>query len=196
MHILPLQDEPIVLQHLAMGDESAFEKIFVHYWDSVYSTALRFIKSAELAEDITQDVFAQLWIKRELLPNVKRFSGYVFMVTRNIVFDQMRRNVLSGKMDDYLRLYFREEGAISYSGVETKELEALIQDVINTMPPKQQVAFRLSRFEGMSYEQIAQEMKISRMSVKNYIIKSLLVLRQLLGDSRGEVLLLVLWMWV
>jgi len=112
------------------------------------------------------------------------------------VFDQMRRNVLSGKMDDYLRLYFREEGPISYGGVETKELEELIQDAISTMPAKQQVAFRLSRFEGMSYEQIAGEMKISRMSVKNYIIKSLLVLRQLLGDSRGELLLLALLMWV
>jgi RNA polymerase sigma-70 factor (family 1) len=197
MYILLLKDESIILQHLAAGDEAAFEKIFVHYWDNIYSTALRFIKSAELAEDITQDVFAQLWIKRETLPNIKKFDAYLFMMARNIIFNQMRRNILSGKMDDYLKLYFQEEKTVTHNTVETKELETLIRQAISTMPPKQQMAFRLSRFEGLSHEEIAQEMKISRLSVKNYIVKSLLALRQLLGEGHKELLLLlVLKIWL
>lgn len=198
MRILPLQNESILLEHLAMGDESAFEKIFVHYWDTIYSTALRFMKSADLAEDITQDVFAQLWTKRNVLPTVKKFSGYVFMVTRNMVFDQMRKNMLNGKMDDYLKLYFREDDTSSYMRAEMKDLGAQIEGAISRMPAKQQVAFRMSRFDGKSHEEIAQVMNISRLSVKNYIVKSLLMLRQLLGDSFGELLqllLLLLWVW-
>lgn len=177
------------------GDEGAFEEIFVRYWDVVYSTALRFMKSGEVAEDVTQEVFARLWGKREGLKGVKYLGQYIFRMARNIIFDELRRNVLSGKMDDYLRFYFRESGNFTYGDVEVKELRRIIEEAISTMPPKQQQAFRLSRFEGMSHEAIAEEMKISRLSVKNYIVKSLLTLRGLLGGERLRKLFFwVFWM--
>jgi len=83
LHAIELYNEPALLLKIAEGDESAFRKLFEHYWDNIYSVALAFTKSPVIAEEMVQDVFVKIWTKRQYLPEVQKFSDYLFIIARN-----------------------------------------------------------------------------------------------------------------
>jgi len=174
------------------GDEAAYQELFYHYWDQIYSTALMFTKSPELSEDLSQDIFARIWLKRKKLAEVEQFEGYLFITARNLIFDHLRKKVFSGGYDEYFQEYFRDAALSPDQKLEFKEFEKSIQQAIADLPPQQQTAFRLSRFQGLSHEEIARQMGVSRATVKSYIVRSIVSLRQLLKDH-PENPMIILW---
>lgn len=185
-------DEQQVLRQVAAGDESAYEVLYNRYWDHIYSTALQFTKSPELAEDLAQDVFARVWVKKEKLAEVEKFHNYLFIMARNIIYDKLRKVVYSGEYDEHFINYFSDSDITPDNRLELKELEDIIEAGIQSLPPQQQKAFRLSRFRGLSHEQIAEEMGISRLSVKNHIVRAMYNLRNYL-DGHTDSLAVVIW---
>jgi RNA polymerase sigma-70 factor (ECF subfamily) len=77
-------NEAELVERVALGDEYAFKLVFNHYWPRVYSVALIFAKSPEVAEDAAQEVFANLWIKKELLKEVKEFKAYLLTAVMSL----------------------------------------------------------------------------------------------------------------
>lgn len=185
-------EEKDLLLQVAGGNEAAYKVLFNQYWDQIYSTAFMFTKSPELSEDLTQDVFARIWVNRAKLATVERFEGFLFIMARNIVFDRLKKEVYVGKHDSFFEDYF--SGTVDTPGdnTELKELGDLVEAAIRDLPPQQQRAFRLSRFAGLSHEQIAKEMGISRLSVKSHIVRAIQQLRQSLGEH-GRSLPVVIW---
>src|SRR5262249_5656340 len=83
---LPAMDtynEISLLSAVAKGDESAFRQLFDQYWDNIYGVAFTFTKSPVIAEEMAQDVFVKIWLKRAELPQVKKFGDYLFIIARN-----------------------------------------------------------------------------------------------------------------
>lgn len=187
----PLDNEQYLLQQVSLGDESAYRTVFAHYWDFIYSTALLFSKSPELSEDLTQDIFAQIWVRRQHLADVTRFDSYLFITARNLIFDHLRKKVFNGANDDYFLSYFSEEGLSPDRQLEWKEFETAVLRAIDSLPTQQQTAFRLSRFQGLSHEEIAGRMGISRQAVKSHIVRAIARLRQQLRENPGPYLLLL-----
>ena len=182
-----------LLLQIAAGDEAAYKTFFTHYWDQLYSTALTFTKSPELSEDLTQEVFARIWISREKLSEVENFEGYLFIMTRNIFFTSLRKEVYTLQNENYFENYFRDVTSITPDAkTELKEFENLVEQGINNLPPQQQRAFRLSRFQGMTHEQIAEEMGISKLSVKSHIVRAIQSLKKYL-ENHSESLLIIVW---
>src|ERR1700753_883755 len=77
-------------QMLAEGSEYAFTQIFDRYRGMVYSVAWHFLRSPVLAEEIVQDVFMKIWLKRQELPELQNTENYLFILTRNLVFDRLK----------------------------------------------------------------------------------------------------------
>lgn len=177
-----LHNERELLLKVSEGDQPAYQELFYHYWDPIYSTALMFTKSPELSEDLSQDIFARIWLKRKKLAEVEQFDNYLFITARNLIFDHLRKKVFSGGYDEYFQEYFRDAALSPDQKLEFKEFENSIQQAIKDLPPQQQTAFRLSRFQGLSHEEIARQMGVSRATVKSYIVRSIVSLRQLLKD--------------
>ena len=188
-----LQNEKELLQLVSNGDESAYKILFTKYWDQIYSTALMFTKSSEMSEDLTQDVFAQIWIKREKLREVIKFEPFLFITARNLIFDRLRQKVLNCDYEQYLIEYFRDTSPSPIEKLELKEMEEMIYQTINNLPKQQQTAFRLSRFQGLKHEDIAVQMGISKESVKSHIVRAIYSLRKHLGE-RIQQLPLFVWM--
>ena len=189
--IQPLDNEQELLQRVAHGDESAFRLLFFHYWDFIYSTALLFTKSPDLSEDLSQDIFANLWIKRARLAEVDRLEGYLFISARNLIFDYLRKKVFHGAYDSYFLEYFSDTAPTPDRRLEAREFQATVDEAIASLTPQQQTAFRLSRYQGLSHEEIAQKMGISRQAVKSHIVRAIVRLRQQLGQNSPLSLLFV-----
>jgi RNA polymerase sigma-70 factor (family 1) len=187
-----LHNEKELLLLVSGGDESAYQELFYHYWDQIYSTALMFTKSPELSEDLSQDIFARIWLKREKLAEVEHFDSYLFITSRNLIFDHLRKKVFSGGYDEYFQEYFRDASLSPDQKLEFKEFENNVQQAIGDLPHQQQTAFRLSRFQGLSHEEIASQMGISRATVKSYIVRSIVTLRKMLKDH-PENPMVILW---
>lgn len=174
-------DEKDLLRQVAEGDEAAYKVLFLKYWDQLYSTAYMFTKSPELSEDLTQDVFARIWVNRAKLAGVDKFEGFLFIMARNLIFDKLKREIYVGKNDSFFEGHFRETTTPGDT-TELKELSDRVETAIRQLPAQQQKAFRLSRFAGLTHEQIAAEMGISRLTVKSHIVRAIQQLRQSLGE--------------
>jgi len=83
-------EEKKVLELLAQGNEFSFTLLFDHYRGRIFSVALKFLKSRELAEEVVQEVFLKIWSRREDLTRVLDFEAYLFTVARNLIFDLIK----------------------------------------------------------------------------------------------------------
>ncbi len=189
---LPYNEKELLLR-VAKGDEDAYKHVFRQYWPRVYSVALLFAKAPEVAEDAAQDVFAQLWVKRELLADVKEFRAYLFTSAKNLILNKLRGRVFTGTVNEYLQEYFADSFADPAAKLELKESSQIIEDGINQLTPQQQKVFRLSRFQGLSHAEIAEATGLSPRTVKNYMVSAILSLRNYLDKYSGSVVIF-LWM--
>ncbi|MGN6494948.1 MAG: RNA polymerase sigma factor [Agriterribacter sp.] len=189
-----LLNEKELLLLVAKGDQAAYKKLFTHYWDQVFSTALLFTKSREVAQDLAQDIFAHIWIKKEKLAEVEHFEGFLFITSRNLILDRLRKKVFVPENENYLYKYFEEENLQApHYQMELKEMEELLHQGINILPQRQRVAFYLSRFKGLRHKEIAAKMGISQESVKSHIVRAVVSLRRYVAEHSGALPLFICW---
>ncbi|HWJ28602.1 MAG TPA: sigma factor, partial [Flavisolibacter sp.] len=91
MLALSATNENELIQGVLQGDEKAFRQLFDHYWPGIFSVAFSLTKSSVLSEEIVQDVFLKVWLKREQLATVNNFPGYLFTIAKNHIYNELRR---------------------------------------------------------------------------------------------------------
>lgn len=168
MRQLPIHGERELLHDLARGDERAFRAIFTSYADLLGKHILRITRSQELAEEVVQDVFLKIWIKREELAGVRDFRAYLFVLSRNYAINYLKKtaNLMLSELDaDKVAL---EDIDIS-DHEHDNDYYALIDEAIDLLPPQQQKVYLLSRHERLKYNEIASRLNLSRETVKKYL---------------------------
>ncbi len=183
--------DPLLLRRVAAGDEGAFRELFNAYWPQVYGTSLHLTRSPEQAKDLAQDIFVKLWLNREKLSGVENVEGYIYTVSRNLVMDHLRKKVFDTANIDFLVSYFSDKSASPQEKLEYGELERSLHKAIDTLPGKVKDVFTLSRFEGLTHEQIAKRLGISVVSSKTYIVRALQQIREQLSKQPDATLLLL-----
>lgn len=165
---LPIHGEQELLHDLAKGDEKAFRAIFTTYADVLGKHILRITRSQELAEEVVQDVFLKIWLKREELTAVRDFRAYLFVLSRNYAINYLKKaanSLLDGQ----------EADRVAVEDIDVSEYEhdndyyALIDEAIDRLPPQQQKVYLLSRHERLKYNEIASRLNLSRETVKKYL---------------------------
>lgn len=169
---------------MAAGDEAAFRILFDTYYDQLYAISLLYTKSLDIAEDLVQDIFVKIWVKREKLKGVHDLENYLFVLSRNTIFDWLKGRVLTTEHYPELAGYFQEDRT-PYDQVTFKELERTLDNVIEALPPQLQTVFKLSRLQGLSHDEIALKTGLSKQTIKKYIVRALLIVRKLLNDHPG-----------
>jgi RNA polymerase sigma-70 factor (ECF subfamily) len=185
-------NERSLLLRVANGDQKAFRVLFDQYWDGMYANALHFTKSPELAQDLSQEIFTRVWVVREKLREVQQFDAWLYRLAKNMILDEMRRLQQDPDYAEFMDAYFLAGDQDAHQPATTKDLEKQLYDAINQLPEQMQMAFKLSRFEGLTHEQIAKRMKISKVTSQNYIARSLVAIRKYLAGKQIELSLLLL----
>lgn len=177
---------------LAEGDVNAFNVLVDHYYQPVYQIVLGYIKIVQSAEDVTQDIFFKLWKDREKLSSIESLKAYIFILSRNAVLDAMRKKGPRFPVGDYLE---NSVAATAYSpeeGLMYQQLSSTIQEAIQLLPPQQKRAFLLSREQGMTHDQIAKQMNLSKNTIKNHLVAALNFIRNHVFPHGN----MVLWWWL
>ena len=119
---------------------------------------VKFLKDEVVAEDISQDIFVKIWTYREALPDIRSFNTYIYRMTRNAALNHIRGGRQKINISETSILDDRD----IESDYHTKEKELLIRLTVEHMPPQRQRIFKMSREQGLSNEDIAIKLGISK----------------------------------
>jgi RNA polymerase sigma-70 factor (family 1) len=186
-------DEANILSLLADGNEHAFEVLFDRYRAKIYRLGLKFLKDPELAEEMVQEVFLKIWLKRTELGELRNFDSYLFIVARNTTLDSLKK--MANKQlaeNEFASDLGLVDYAIDYSSMDERYQE-MVRKSLALLPVQQARVFQLAKIEGMSHEAIAAEMKISKLTVKKHMANALQLLRQRLYRKLATLALLILF---
>lgn len=164
-----LKDEKNLLDLISKANQHAFRMLFNLYNNKVYSYAVKLLKSEAAAEEVVQDVFLNIWVNKENLPNIQNFGGYLRQVTRNYALTALRKIArenlaFSRKNHDWKDIDLQTENYIS-----TKEIQETLNQALETLPPQQKLIFKMCRLEGMKQAEVAQQLDISIPTVKTHL---------------------------
>lgn len=165
-------DEKEVLEQLGQGNEYAFTQLFDHYSGKILNTALRFLKSRELAEEVVQEVFLKVWMKRADVARTGNFEGYLFTMARNQVFDGIKLIAKETTTKNEFARTVQQIDGTDHPLIE-KQYQQLLLEAVDLLPPQQKQVFNLAKIEGLSHQAIAEQLHISRLTVKTHMAKAL-----------------------
>ena len=180
----------IDINGLIRGNEKSFQILFINYYSVLVSFAMKYLESQDVAEDIVQDVFFELWKRRGSI----RFEdaavkSYLFRAVYTHALNALNKkpqNVCSLEpareadiLDQYVTSYMQN----SEQSLLLKELEEEIMSYINTLPPQCHKIFMLSRSYGLKNREIAEQLDISVKAVEKQISKALYGLKQHLAQK-------------
>ena len=177
------------------GDRKAFDYLYHSYNKRIYTNLRKLLHSDEIAEELLQEVFYKLWLKRDLLDEQQSFSAYVFRIAANLAYDHFRKAALDQKLQAHLiasgsELYDHIESLISY-----KESSEHLQKAIASLPPQRQKIFRLCKIEGKTYDEVSALLGISTSTINDHIVKATRMVKdQFLGSQETALLLFLAYM--
>ncbi|MFD1001114.1 RNA polymerase sigma factor [Ohtaekwangia kribbensis] len=165
---------------LRTGSEPAFRELFNRYAGKVFRYVMRFVPAEPVAEELMQDVFMKVWNYRENLDASQSFNNFLFRITKNHILNHLRDMQRDVALNKEYRLSLSSfHNAVEESLIH-EEYIALANKAIALLPDKRRSIFIMSRLEGMSYEQIAQALDISKDTVRLQMIKSIKSIREYL----------------
>ena len=173
-------EERIILNLLKASNEKGLKLAIKLYYSRLYNYALRLSDHQEVSEEITQDVFVNLWEKRQVIDIHSSLEGYLLKSIRHRVIDH-HRTVLQKTSFAALEDHHLIEKGIPM--LEHQELHDLIQKATRTLPQKCAMILRLSRFSGLSHREIAEELGIQEKTVENQITIALKRLKAIIEQN-------------
>ncbi len=180
---------------VAGGDGQAFAALVERLWRNIYLHTLTYTRNPETAEEITQDIFINLWNNREKLKEVNDFSAWLTIVARNNILSALRKRLqgLAGhtQLQDMPEDMLMETLLVPDKQAESKEFYQLLLKGIELLPEKRRAVFKMSRLEGLSNLEIAEKLQMHPVTVSQYMAKALGFLRAYLHSHTGNAVLAI-----
>lgn len=179
--------EEELLSKVSTGDQTAFRALFTQYHQQLGNYIFQITDSAELAEEIVQDVFMKVWTNRASLQKVQNFKAYLFVVSKNHALNCLRKIV----RERLLKTEWENNLSNIPEYDDSEEYYKLLDQAIDQLPPQQRKVYLLSRHKRMKYLEIADEMNISAETVKKYLKLANATITSYMRDHLESVLLLL-----
>ena len=164
-----LHNESLLVQEMQSGNEEAFTALYRHYSPRLYLNILKMVRDPLLAEEMVQELFTRVWLKRTNKGLKENFSGYIYRTGQNLVHDFFRRL----KRDHLLRERFRSFAETQDEQIEEvlhrRQSSVILNKAIEQLSPQQKKVYELVRVEGCTYKRAAEIMGISPLTVKEYL---------------------------
>ncbi|TCO09888.1 RNA polymerase sigma-70 factor [Natronoflexus pectinivorans] len=174
----PPYPEKELFAQIANGDEKAFEKLFRLFYPMLVNFAMKYLNDREIAENVVQEMFVSIWEKRGAL-KVDNPRAYLMRAVTNRCFNEMKSKKTFYDVDDFQIPEVDQD-------IPDESLIAEVQSVISMLPEQRQKIFRMSRFEGMKYKEIAERLNLSVKTVEAQMGKALQFLREQLPKKIKE----------
>lgn len=174
MKKLNKKSDELLLLMMAKDSEKAFEVLYIRYKKKVYTFCNFLLKSPELSDDITQDIFTMIWESRKTINSHQSFSSFLYTTARNRALNELRSVGFREKIDletaDQQALLVEENMETSRI---LQELHILLDKAIDSLPELRRRIFLMSRKKGLTYKEIGKHMGISPHTVQAHISTSM-----------------------
>lgn len=168
-------DEQLLLL-IKRDDNVAFRKLFDRFYQQLLGTSINMLKDVDLAKDVVQEVFLQIWKKRSELNINSSVGGYLKRAVINRSLNKIRAKKSFLDTQHLEEKPSKEPSAVDY--LEEEDLHKAMKTALDTLPDRCRTIFVMKRLEGMSQKEIAGELGISPKTVENQITKALKVLKE------------------
>jgi len=180
-----------LLELLGNGETSALEALMRRYEPAVYHFSMKILKSESLAQEVSQDIFLKIWENRAAAMEIGCVQAWLYTLARNLSLNTLKEN---SRRRAHERLYADEvdqnidgEGEILF-----RDLKQLAARLIEQLSPQRQRIYRMKVEQGMSTAEIAAALNLSESTVRNQLSKSYQILKSLLAEHMGVILILAL----
>ncbi|MEI7422020.1 MAG: RNA polymerase sigma-70 factor [Prolixibacteraceae bacterium] len=168
-NIFTVRDIEVIINRLKRDEKSALDDLFGYYYPRLFHFSKSILKIETEIDDILQEVFVKLWLNRQKIGNVETFNSYIFTITKNEVLNLIRTNIRNNSFKNELFQRTVVEEFQLQSQLEFNEVKSGIDQVVSQLPEKRRQIFILSRTEGLSNKEIAQQLNISEKTVEDHI---------------------------
>jgi RNA polymerase sigma-70 factor (family 1) len=183
--------EQLLLNRIAVGDELAFRLVFDKHRKRIYSYTLIIVKNTAIAEDILHDVFLNIW-QHKNPAEIENLVVYLKVAARNKAFKILRRQQLEIKTNYELMNNWQEGHNETEESILYKDASYIINKAIELLPPQQKMVYTLCRKEDLKYNQVAERLSLSPLTVKTHMQHALRFLRTYVSKNSDVTLFVIL----
>lgn len=185
-----MQPEEILIL-VAKGDKNAFGQLYTLFKDKVYNTSISYLQQENDAEEVTQDVFVEVYHNAGSYKGGASVSTWIYRITVNKCLDRIRYNNRQKRFSFITSIFNKDTGGLQHDkphfdhpgvGAENREMAAMLFNAIRQLPENQQTAFILKQVEGLSQREISQIMDVGEKAVESLLQRAKTNLRKILSD--------------
>ncbi|MCU4156181.1 RNA polymerase sigma-70 factor [Carboxylicivirga sp. A043] len=183
-----------LIKGIERGDEAAFQELFLKYYAQLVVFARKVVVDDDLARELVQDVIVNFYEKRGEIKIHSSLKAHLYQSVRNRCLNQIKHSQI--RRDHHANIYLSQKNTEAYvdDKLEETELEQKIFSIIQTLPAQCKKIFEMSRFEGVTNQEIADKLELSKRTVETQISKALKVLRTNLAGYL-DVWAFILWLF-
>ncbi len=177
------------------GEKEAYKVLFERYASRIYQFSYSYLSSKQDSEELVQNVFLKIWEQREVLDQSKNIKSFIFKIAVNAIYDFIRKKNVENAFLDFAAVNFEIESNNTWHAIIYEEMLSELQLLIGQFPEQRKRIFRLRMEEGMSNEDIAQKLKLSKRTVENQLYRATAFLKEHF-KSESVFTLLFYYLWV
>lgn len=192
MALTTVKFESDLLALVAKGDQRAFARLFDAYYRKLGDYVFKMTESLEVTEEIVQDVFVKIWLKRETLPTLDNFTYYLFILSKNQTLNHLRKSANDKVRQIEWLKEFENEIDSPDNDVQIEEFRVLLEIAVDKLPPQQKKVYKMSREDRIKHDEIAKQLGLSPETVKKHIKLALKFIKNELSSADDAVIILIL----
>lgn len=171
-----------LIKDIKKGNIKSFEILFKDYYEDLCLYANHYLKDLDMAEEAVQDVFFNIWNNRVHINIKQSVKSYLYISTRNKCLKIIRSQNMASQYSDYVKNSPRQQVSTPVDELNAKELDLLIEQTLKELPDKAREIFKMNRFQGLKYTEIADKLSISVKTVEANMGKALKIFRRNLNE--------------
>jgi RNA polymerase sigma-70 factor (ECF subfamily) len=176
-------DDAALLQRVTLGDSAAYTEIYNRYWQKLFSIAAHKLNSLADAEELVQDIFLELWNRRETLSVTSKLSSYLGAAVSYKVINVLAKRNVQNRYKQYAASNTPSADFSTMQWLDFDELKDRLAGLVAHLPEKCQLVFKLSRDENLSHKEIANQLAISEKTVEAHLSKARHILKMNLSGA-------------
>jgi RNA polymerase sigma-70 factor (family 1) len=162
-------NEKWIISEISIGNRHAFTELYQFYHKKVYGYALSIVNEEFLAQEVVQDVFMKIWIRRNTLLSIDNFAGYLAVCTRNETLNAIKKIAAQQKHYQVVQKTQTELDEGTEQQIQLRETRKMLDRAIQRLPPQQKKVYSLLNVQGLKLDDVAERMHITPSTTKTHL---------------------------
>lgn len=171
-----------IIENIKNGNEDSFKELFDIYNRRLYYFVFKYLRNKEDSEEIVQEIFLKIWRDRSKLDPGLSLKSFLFTIAYNSTMNAIRKRAFNEQYKNMVGLTTALSDMATEEDVNYRETLLLIEKAIDLLPPKRKQVFLMSRYEGLTYQEIADRLSLSVKTVNDHMNEALKFLRKNLKE--------------